>query len=167
LLRSHERHLELICFFRSRALHSNALELLATYGQMVTNPGMNPLFGTAETVRYLQELALHGSDPISTPLIYQYSVWVFHVEPQEGLRIFTASHSNRNCTDPLPPSRVLEHLKKVGDNDICIAYLESLINIAGETSPLFHNELVFFYLGTTKQHDPSMQHLHPFISFVH
>lgn len=168
-LRAHGRTAELVSLYKSRGLHKNALDLLSHWGQ--TSGSSNTLFGTAETVRYLQELAQGGGGSAASgqgqgqgqgqsafldksarlKLILEFSKWVLQLEPESGLRIFTHSHTaakggagaggaggpglsldggGGGAGGGLSPGIVLEHLKKSADTAVCIAYLESLINVS-------------------------------------
>ena len=47
----------MVCLYKSRGYHREALELLSHLGQATHHPN-NPLVGTSYTVNYLQELAV-------------------------------------------------------------------------------------------------------------
>jgi hypothetical protein len=62
--------------------------------------------------------------------------------------VHSYAHHQQHC---IPAGIVLEHLKKNADREVCIAYLESLIQQVGETSSIFHNELIFLYLESIQK----------------
>jgi hypothetical protein len=117
-LRAYERFPELVQLYRSRGAHRQALELLCTLGIILllslffvssnrditsfftfhvtgqSSNQLNPLHGTEETVKYLQTLA---EQPDFTNLVLEFSTWVLKADPDQGLRIFTHSHTYADC----------------------------------------------------------------------
>lgn len=149
ILRTYHRYAELVCLYQGRAQHQKSLKLLQQMGQDDTGTCLdNSLKGTAHTVKYLQDLIMRVGESEDEEeaetlvnLIWEFSRWVLLRQPEDGLRIFTASHETGKG---IRPDKVYEHLKKVADRECRIAYLESLIKY-GETGPKFHNELGYTY----------------------
>ena len=144
VLKAYQKFKELICLYQSRNHHLSALELLAYLGQGTIG---GPLYGTNHTVEYLQQLMMKSKDHVKNiELIFEFSKWVLAIQPEEGLRIFTFNHTTlSHLNQGISAYQILEHLKQSSDLEVCIAYLESLIN-TGETKTFFHNELIFLYL---------------------
>ena len=161
ILRAYEKYPELVCLYQQHGYHKEALELLASLGQASLNstaplkPAQQAVAGLAPSIEYMQQLIRTASTTTTTTpaqsidttlsLITQYSRWLFAADPLTALTIFTAEHDERG-TSTLPTQSVLEYVRTVGDRDVCIVYLESLINKTGVQDSALHNELVFLYL---------------------
>ena len=154
ILRAYEKYPELVCLYQQHGYHKEALELLASIGQASLNtsaplkPAQKAVAGLSPSIEYMQQL-IRTTTPQSVDttlaLITQYSRWLFQANALTALTIFTAEHDERGSST-LPPQTVLEYLRQVGGRDVCIAYLESVIEKTGEQDSAFHNELVFLYL---------------------
>ena len=156
ILRAYEKYPELVCLYQQHGYHQQALELLASIGQASLNtsaplkPAQQAVAGLSPSIDYFQQL-IRSTTPQTVDstlaLITQYSRWLFQADPLTALTIFTAEHDERGSST-LPPQSVLEYLRQVGGRDVCIDYLESLIDTADEQDSAFHNELVFLYLDS-------------------
>ena len=154
ILRAYEKYPELVCLYQQHGFHKEALELLASLGQASLNasaplkPAQQAVAGLSPSIDYMQQLIRSTAPPsvdATLALITQYSRWLFQADPLTALTIFTAEHDERGSSS-LPPQAVLDYLRQVGGRDVCIAYLESVIEKTGERDSAFHNELVFLYL---------------------
>lgn len=152
ILRIYDQYEELVCLYRSRGLHREALELLEQLGKDEHNIA---LYGTTPTIKYLQKLISTSTPQTRNEnlrLALDFSKWVLKANADEGLHIFT--HGLRPSSDgaegSIPSELALDHLKKVADPEVCILYLETLVSV-GEKSPMFHNELIFMYFEQVKK----------------
>ena len=132
VLKKSQKFTELVIFYNTTGLHRKALELLRSHS---TDPD-SPLAGHSRTLTYLQNL---GPDHVE--LILEFSLWVIMTSPEDGLTIFTEDMDTVEC---LPRGKVLDWLLR-NARELVIPYLEHLILVWGETSPLFHNSLVLQY----------------------
>ena len=154
ILRAYEKYPELVCLYQQHGYHKEALELLASIGQASLNtsaplkPAQQAVAGLSPSIEYMQQL-IRSTTPQSVDstlaLLTQYSRWLFQADAVTALTLFTAEHDERGASS-LPPQLVLEYMRQVGGRDVCIAYLESVIEKTGEQDSAFHNELVLLYL---------------------
>lgn len=131
-LKKDQKYSELIIFYQTRGLHRKALDLLFTQAKKPNSS----LPGHEMTIQYLQKL---GESNLS--LIFEYAKWVLEEYPEDGLRIFTEDIAE---TESLPRDLVLEYLQKNSSN-LIIPYLEHIITVWGDKTPLFHNILANKY----------------------
>jgi len=131
------KYTDLILLYRSRGLHQNALDYLAKLGQEkdFDYPG------TKAAIDYLKTL---GRDNLELLLNREYTDWIFSQNAIEALTIYTVYRKQ-----PLPADKVLGHLedmekRKIISNVLVIKYLEHIYQ-SGDTTPDFHNKLVFRY----------------------
>lgn len=124
---------ELVILYQTKGLHDKALELLKK--QSIVED--SPLWGTAPTVHYLQNLGKEHSE-----LIFKYASWVLETSPEDGLKIFTEEMRE---DDHLPRPKVLDFLLKANKPSLVISYLEHVIHTWKETNNIFHNALVHQY----------------------
>ena len=132
VLKKSQKFTELVIFYNTTGLHRKALELLRSHS---TDPD-SPLAGHSRTLTYLQNL---GPDHVD--LILEFSLWVIMTSPEDGLTIFTEDMDTVEC---LPRGKVLDWLLR-NARELVVPYLEHLVLVWGETSPLFHNSLVLQY----------------------
>ena len=132
VLKKSQKFTELVIFYNTSGLHRKALELLRLHS---TDPD-SPLSGHSRTLTYLQNL---GPDHVD--LILEFSLWVIMTSPEDGLTIFT---EDMDTVESLPRGKVLDWLLR-NARELVIPYLEHLILVWSEESPLFHNSLVLQY----------------------
>lgn len=155
LLQQKKKFEELVLLYQSHGQHKSALDLMR-----VKNKQIN---GINKTIKYLQRL---GSDERNEKLILHFSEWVFKEDPNEALRIFTGKsfesnqnkeiimmngiNNNNNNDLNLPkiePIKVVDHLERIKTPiPTRIRYLEMIIFEGGETSSIFHDDLIKLYL---------------------
>mmetsp|Transcript_7714 Transcript_7714/g.10647 ORF Transcript_7714/g.10647 Transcript_7714/m.10647 type:complete len:888 (-) Transcript_7714:2-2665(-) len=124
-----KRELELVYLYKSKKIHKNALDLLVK------------LNNVNQCIAYLRDL---GKDNLD--LILEYSKWPLQQSPQQALEIFTEP---RPKDQELPAGAVVSHLKSsAATSQLLTPFLEYVIYKRKDTSPEFHNELVFLYLDT-------------------
>ncbi|XP_072931702.1 vam6/Vps39-like protein [Epargyreus clarus] len=131
ILLQHGKHSELIILYQTKGQHTKALQLLREQA----NQPDSSLKGYDKTKNYLQQL---GPDHIN--LIFNFSDWILHDHPEEGLKIFTEEEEVKN----LPRPKVLDFLLR-GHEPLVIPYLEHVIHTWNETNPQFHNALINMY----------------------
>ncbi|KAK9879568.1 hypothetical protein WA026_006636 [Henosepilachna vigintioctopunctata] len=123
VLKKMGRHNELVILYQTIGEHRKALELLKSEKAV------------ERTIKYLQHI------PDQVGLVLEFANWVLTESPEEGLRIFT----EYNPDDEQPPKpRVLDFLLR-SHPTVVIPYLEHVVHVWKDTSPLFHNTLIYQY----------------------
>ncbi|KAG0231170.1 Vacuolar morphogenesis protein 6 [Actinomortierella wolfii] len=133
LLLKHKKYKELVDYYKGKSLHRKALELLRTVHEL---PG--DTYGALPTVLYLQGL---GSDHLD--LILEFSTWVLALDPEVAMRIFVDEDSESMT---LPRGRIIHYLERLS-LDLCVQYLEHIINKLEDHTSEYHNTLVVSYLS--------------------
>lgn len=136
------RYTDLIDFYHGKKLHRPALELLQKFGEAKEEDDAAPgLHGPQRTIGYLQALP-----PEMIDLILEFAAWPLKVDPDIGMEIFIADSEN---AETLPREKVLNYLGEI-NVDLAERYLEHIINELGDSTPDFHNQLVFMYIYELK-----------------
>lgn len=137
LLESH-RYNDLVDFFHGKKLHREALEMLRNYGECQEEAdAAASLRGPQRTVGYLQNLPAEMID-----LILEFAEWPLRTNPDLGMDIFLADTEN---AETLPREKVVAFLESV-DIDLAVRYLEHITSELNDTTPDFHNRLVYAYM---------------------
>lgn len=126
----YHKYNELIILYKSRGLHRKSLELLKNHFQDYPHAGLE------KAVQYLQNLGYEHME-----IICEYAKWVLQERPEIGLKIFTADQPE---TEQLDRQLVLEFLHH-NASQLVIPYLEHIIHIWSDKTPLFHNTLLLRY----------------------
>ncbi|GAM17117.1 hypothetical protein SAMD00019534_002920 [Acytostelium subglobosum LB1] len=105
VLKEERKFAELVLFYQSKAMHREALTLLAKNGD------------AKETINYLCQLG-----PQHLSVILEHSKWVLQKSTQDAMFIFTTERK-----EELPPDQVIAHLEKYASNHL-MEYLEYIIN---------------------------------------
>ena len=139
-LKKKQKYSELIIFYNTKGLHQKALQLLAEQSDLEDSP----LYGTDQTVKYLQNLG-----PEEIDLVCEHAGAVLDKSFDEGLKIFTDDlHSHE--VENWPRNRIFGFLQ--GHNpEAVIPYLEHIINVWKDTTPIFHNALIIRYTECLKE----------------
>jgi len=95
------------------------------------------MYGPYHIITYLQKL-----NKTDFNLVLEYSVWVIEHYPEESLEIFTYE---KFSSDEMSRGIIVNHLEKHSKN-VCIKYLDYIINRLNDTDPEHHNKLATFYL---------------------
>ncbi|XP_078466273.1 vam6/Vps39-like protein [Lampetra fluviatilis] len=132
VLKKAQKYSELIILYERKGMHEKALNVLLQQSQKANSP----LKGHERTVQYLQRL---GKENMK--LIFEFSVWVMKVNPEDGLKIFTEDLPE---VEGQPRNEVLQFLES-NSKDLAIPYLEYIIYDYMEKGPLFHNRLIELY----------------------
>lgn len=122
---AHKKFNELIILYQSKGLHRKALH------RMLSEPSVDP----QRIISYLQEVPKDQLD-----LVFEYAVPILRSHPSEGLKIFTEEIGSE--TEELPRERVLEFIQATNE-DLIIPYLEHIINTWHDSTPHFHNLLIY------------------------
>ena len=132
-LKKSHKYAELLIFYNTKDKHKDALKLLQEQSDKVDSP----LFGTAKTVQYLQNL---GPDQIN--LVCDYAGPVLDkLSDEDGLLLFTDDHGE---VENWPRGIILDFLMK-NCSSIVIPYLEHIITNWNDTTNVFHNNLILRY----------------------
>ncbi|XP_039248093.2 vam6/Vps39-like protein [Styela clava] len=130
VLKKAQKYRELIILYRKKDLHRKALNLLVSQK-------VDPVIEAHKaTIEYLQHLGKNHLE-----LVFEFAPWVFKVDQEDGLRIFTDDITE---VESLPRKQVYEFLESQSD-DLAIKYLEHVIFNAEDKTPEFHNNLVIAY----------------------
>jgi len=133
LLKSQNKYSELIDLYRGKNYHKKALDILISKGESPEES----MYGPYHIITYLQKL-----NKTDFNLVLEYSVWVIKHYPEESLEIFTYE---KFSSDEMLRDMVVDHLEK-HSKDVCIKYLDFIINRLNDTKPENHNKLAQFYL---------------------
>ncbi|ORX84557.1 hypothetical protein BCR32DRAFT_217745 [Anaeromyces robustus] len=133
LLKSQNKYSELIDLYKGKGYHKKALDILITKGE---SPDES-MYGPYHIITYLQKLNKTDFD-----LVLEYSVWVIEHYPEESLEIFTYE---KFSGDELLRGIIVDHLEK-HSKDVCIKYLDYIINRLNDSSSENHNKLASYYL---------------------
>lgn len=90
---------ELVVLYKVKGQHRKALQLL----QRQAHRPESALAGTERTVAYLQHLGNEHLD-----LIFEFSSWILHEFPEQGLKIFVDDLPE---IESLPRARVMAHIR--------------------------------------------------------
>ncbi|KAG9303112.1 hypothetical protein G9A89_005070 [Geosiphon pyriformis] len=137
LLLERKKYKELVDLYHGKGLHRKSLELLKMLGQAKEGP----MKGTFYSIIYLQKLGIDHFD-----LILEFASWVLEANPAEGMEIFIDDHPE---VKNLPRDRVLKYLEQLSP-DLCITFLEHIINELGDQTSNFHNKLIMAYLNKSR-----------------
>eukprot|EP00474_Spongospora_subterranea_P002416 CRZ02874.1 hypothetical protein [Spongospora subterranea] len=131
--------------FRSKGLHDRALKLLYD----LCNRLDSGFSGVGPTISYLRQLM---EDIANWDVVKNASKWILEADPVAAVRIFVDQY-RRSSTLALEKAgkrvnseRILEFLVEAASKESCILFLESFIELTGNTEPKFHNALANFYL---------------------
>ncbi|ORY29789.1 hypothetical protein BCR39DRAFT_588162 [Naematelia encephala] len=137
LLKAQKKFADLIDLYQGKKMHGKALGML----RELAKEEDDKLDKYPPTIRYLQKLG-----PSELPLIFEHSKWIFQEQPTMALQIFTADEPE---VESLPRTEVMQFLEQVNLNS-CMAYLEHIINVLGETGAEFHDKLSELYLQASR-----------------
>ncbi|CAB3247336.1 unnamed protein product [Arctia plantaginis] len=127
----HGKNNELVLLYQMKEQHEKALEILREQSKRES-----AIEVYQRTANYLQQL---GSEHLS--LIFKFSAWILKEDPDEGLKIFTATIE---AVEKLPRPKIFNFLLR--DHEmVVIPYLEHVIHIWNDTDALFHNALIDMY----------------------
>jgi tetratricopeptide (TPR) repeat protein len=119
-----------IDLYKGKKMHEKALSLL----KELANEEDDIEEKIDPTIRYLQKL---GEDYLE--LIFRSSRWVFDIDPNRGLQIFTSEEAQ------LPRPAIIDYLEQI-DLLVCTRFIEFLIEDQKQTESIFHNRLAELYL---------------------
>ncbi|KAL0955078.1 hypothetical protein HGRIS_003995 [Hohenbuehelia grisea] len=132
-LRAREKFAELIYLYNGKKMHPKALGLLRQLSEKETDirDKLDP------SISYLQKLG-----PEHLQHVFDGSRWVFEQDRDIAFEIFKSEEVE------LPRPAVADFLETI-DPQVCIRYLEYLIEEREEDLPEFHDRLAELYLSTT------------------
>lgn len=133
LLKERKKYSELIALYGGKEMHSKALGLLKQFAEDEDDveEKMRP------TVQYLQNLGAEFID-----VILESSHWLLEVDSELGMEVFTADTGK---VGSWPRLEIVDDLNRF-DKGVCAAYLEFIIEHAGEADPELHDKLIRLYL---------------------
>ena len=131
-LKKSQKYAELIIFYNTKEMHKEALKILKEQSDKVDSP----LYGTAKTVQYLQNLG-----PEHIDLLCEYAGPVLDKAPEDGLALFTDDLLE---VESWPRGNILNFLM-TRCKQIVIPYLEHVITNWNDTTTVFHNALIIRY----------------------
>lgn len=134
LLMKAGKYSELIALYGGKEMHDKALQLLRRFGDEEEEDVEEKV---GPTIRYLQNL---GPEYIS--LILETSHWVLGIDKKMGMEIFCADAGK---VSSLPRFDIVADLEAF-DEDLCINYLDHLVQVMGEGDPSLHEKLAFLLL---------------------
>lgn len=133
LLKSQNKYSELIDLYRGKNYHRKALDILISKGESPDEA----MYGPYHIITYLQKL-----NKTEFKLVLEYSVWVIEHYPEESLEIFTYE---KFSNDEKSRGIIVDHLEKHSKN-VCIKYLDYIINRLNDKDSEHHNKLATYYL---------------------
>ncbi|SOV08962.1 related to Vam6/Vps39-like protein involved in vacuolar morphogenesis [Ustilago sp. UG-2017a] len=133
LLKERKKFSELIALYGGKEMHSKALGLLKQFAddEDDVEEKMRP------TIQYLQNLG-----PEFIDVILETSHWLLEVNSELGMEVFTADAGK---VGSWPRLEIVDDLNRF-DKELCAAYLEYIIENAGEADPKLHDKLIRLYL---------------------
>ncbi|UZJ55892.1 hypothetical protein CBS101457_005212 [Exobasidium rhododendri] len=133
LLMKAGKYSELIALYGGKEMHGKALKLLRKFGDEEEDIEEK----VRPTIRYLQNLG-----PEHLPLILETAHWVLGIDKKLGMEIFCADAGK---VASLPRFEVVIDLE-LFDEELCIEYINFLIQVLGEADPSLHEKLAFLLL---------------------
>lgn len=114
---------------------------------MADDPTNKPVEDQVEpTVAYLHKLGAQYLD-----LIFEGARWVFSLNQDAGLKVFTADLEE---VESLPRHAVLSYLSRTTTAENTAKYLEHVIHHLHEDGPEFHERLIELYLDEVERVRP-------------
>ncbi|KAJ7086162.1 hypothetical protein B0H15DRAFT_987519 [Mycena belliarum] len=132
-LRARKKFAELRDLYNGKKMHRQALELLKQLSEQETDIEDKLM----PSIYYLQKLGPEHLDEI-----FASSRWIFAQDSTMAFQIFTSEDVE------LPRPAVADYLESI-DPQLCVRYLEFLIEERGEESSVFHDRLAELYLKIT------------------
>lgn len=148
---------ELVDFYRNKALHRDALQLLKSLATNEETP-VAGFDGPEATLAYLQKL-----DENQVDLIFEFAVWPISLDKEYGIELFVEDVTR------LPKLKVLDFLRSLDDEEtscyLCLRFLEALVYENNDKTPSIHNALGLTYITCIRKHNKT-EVWDSFMSFI-
>ncbi|KAJ3451993.1 cnh domain containing [Anaeramoeba flamelloides] len=126
---------QLALIFKGVKMYQEALEIWSNLGNgNYAQKNVDPLKSTIE-------LLSKNCDSDNIMLIWRYSMWVLARAPDKGIVIFTKKRKK-----PLPPNKVINFLKKYGNEKLKLLFIEFIVNVEKTEQGKYHTELAISYI---------------------